>query len=333
MPGFSMMDKSLGYRDLPWLQRYGQQMATALEQGTLAHAWLLQGTQGIGKHLLAEHLSQLMLCAAPQHDQPCGQCRSCQLIAAGTHPDKVLLEPEEAGKPIKIDAVRDLVTQLQLTPQVAKRKIVLVDPAEAMNVNAANALLKTLEEPPGAAILLLISHAPGRLLATIRSRCQKLQIAAPAQASTVTWLQQQTGKGADEIRATLLQNTAPLTAYAAITEEAKNAPSADALVNDLQRLYQGSVPVIEVAARWSGQEARQSLALWQRVLEQDLRARSSNTTSSFPQLSATDLFRMHDVVRDAQGWLAVPLQQVLLWEDLFTRWHRLQAKSMSRHAA
>ena len=323
----------LRYGDLPWLQRYGQQMAAALAQGTLAHAWLLQGTQGIGKHLLAEHLAQLMLCAAPQHDQPCGHCRSCQLIAAGTHPDKIMLEQEEAGKPIKIDAVRDLVTQLQLTPQVAKRKIVLIDPAEAMNVNAANALLKTLEEPPGAAILLLISHAPGRLLATIRSRCQKLQIAPPAQASLETWLQEQTGKGADEVRATLLQNTAPLAAYAAMTEEAGDAPSADALVSDLQRLHQGAVPVIEAAARWAGQETRQSLALWQRVLEQDLRARSSNSATSFPHLSATDLFRMHDVLRDAQGWLAVPLQQALLWEDLFTRWQRLQAKSATRHAA
>ena len=328
-----MTDKSLAYSDLPWLWRYGQQMAAALAQGTLAHAWLLQGTQGIGKHLLAEHLAQLMLCAAPIQDQPCGQCRSCQLIAAGTHPDKVVLEPEEAGKPIKIDAVRELVSQLQLTPQVAKRKMVLIDPAEAMNVNAANALLKTLEEPPGAAILLLISHAPGRLLATIRSRCQKLQIASPAQDSLMTWLQQQTGKGADEVRAALLQNTAPLAAYAAITEEAGDTPSADALVNDLQRLHQGAVPVIEVAARWAGQEARQGLALWQRVLEQDLRARSSNSAHSFPHLSATDLFHMYDVLRDAQGWLAVPLQQALLWEDLFTRWQRLQAKSATRHAA
>ena len=328
-----MTDKSLAYSDLPWLWRYGQQMAAALAQGTLAHAWLLQGTQGIGKHLLAEHLAQLMLCAAPIQDQPCGQCRSCQLIAAGTHPDKVVLEPEEAGKPIKIDAVRELVSQLQLTPQVAKRKMVLIDPAEAMNVNAANALLKTLEEPPGAAILLLISHAPGRLLATIRSRCQKLQIASPAQDSLMTWLQQQTGKGADEVRAALLQNTAPLAAYAAITEEVGDTPSADALVNDLQRLHQGAVPVIEVAARWAGQEARQGLALWQRVLEQDLRARSSNSAHSFPHLSATDLFHMYDVLRDAQGWLAVPLQQALLWEDLFTRWQRLQAKSATRHAA
>ena len=328
-----MTYKSLAYSDLPWLRRYGQQMAAALAQGTLAHAWLLQGTQGIGKHLLAEYLAQLMLCAAPSQDQPCGQCRSCQLIAAGTHPDKVVLEPEEAGKPIKIDAVRELVSQLQLTPQVAKRKMVLIDPAEAMNVNAANALLKTLEEPPGAAILLLISHAPGRLLATIRSRCQKLQIASPAQDSLMTWLQQQTGKGADEVRAALLQNTAPLAAYAAITEEVGDTPSADALVNDLQRLHQGAVPVIEVAARWAGQEARQGLALWQRVLEQDLRARSSNSAHSFPHLSATDLFHMYDVLRDAQGWLAVPLQQALLWEDLFTRWQRLQAKSATRHAA
>lgn len=329
-----MMDKGpLGYRDLPWLQRHGQQMAAALAQGTLAHAWLLQGTQGIGKHLLAEHLAQLMLCTAPQHDQPCGHCRSCQLITAGTHPDKVTLEPEEAGKPIKIDAVRDLVTQLQLTPQVAKRKIVLIGPAEAMNVNAANALLKTLEEPPGAAILLLISHAPGRLLATIRSRCQKLQIAPPAPASIGAWLQQQTGKGVDEVRATLLQNTAPLAAYAAMTEEAGDAPSAEALLTDLQRLHQGSVHVIEIAARWAGQEARQGLALWQRVLEQDLRARSSGAVSSFPHLSSTDLFRMHDVLAEAQGWLAVPLQQALLWEDVFTRWQRLQAKSAPRHAA
>ncbi len=321
-----MADAEVSYAGLPWLQPAGQQLAAAMHQQQLAHAWLLQGAQGIGKRRLAERLAALLLCAQPADDQPCGQCRSCQLIAAGTHPDRIVLEPEEAGKPIKIDAVRELVKQLQLTPQVAKRKVVILDPAEAMNVNAANALLKTLEEPPGEAYLLLLSHVPGRLLATIRSRCQKLQLAAPTLQASRRWLQQQRPVTDEALDAALLQSGGtPLKALDLLQEEQGNGPSLGALTQDLQALLHRKQSVIEVAARWAQQDARSLLQLWQRLLEQELRLHQNDQQAGSFMLAPQALFRMHDVLRDAQAWLNVPLQQALLWEDLLTRWQRLHS--------
>ena len=120
---------------------------------------------------LADNLVALLLCQHPAGGRACGQCKGCQLLAAGTHPDFFLLEPEEPEKPIRVDQVRELVDFVVQTAQLGGRKVVLLEPAEAMNLNSANALLKSLEEPSGDTVLLLISHQPSRLLPTIKSRC------------------------------------------------------------------------------------------------------------------------------------------------------------------
>jgi DNA polymerase-3 subunit delta' len=152
----------------PWQQSLWQQLAGRSQH---AHAYLLHGPAGIGKRALAERLMARLLCQSPNGLDACGQCKSCHLLAAGTHPDNYVLEPEEADKPIKVDQVRELVDFVVQTAQLGGRKVVLLEPAEAMNLNAANALLKSLEEPSGATVLLLISHQPSRLLPTIKSRC------------------------------------------------------------------------------------------------------------------------------------------------------------------
>ena len=108
-------------------------------------AYLLYGPAGIGKRALAEHWAAQLLCQRPAAAGACGECKACQLLAAGTHPDYFVLEPEEAEKPIRVDQVRDLVGFVVQTAQLGGRKVVLLEPAEAMNVNAANALLKALK--------------------------------------------------------------------------------------------------------------------------------------------------------------------------------------------
>ncbi|MNZ48705.1 DNA polymerase III subunit delta' [compost metagenome] len=169
----------------PWQTTLWQQLTGRQRH---SHAYLLHGPAGIGKRVLADNLVAYLLCQRPQGASACGQCKACQLLAASTHPDYFLLEPEEPEKPIKIDQVRELVEFVVQTAQLGGRKVVLVEPAEAMNINAANALLKSLEEPSGDTVLLLISHQPSRLLPTIKSRCQQQACPVPSAAQSQAWL-------------------------------------------------------------------------------------------------------------------------------------------------
>lgn len=155
-----------------------------------AHAYLLHGPAGIGKRELAERLLARLLCQAPAGLEACGQCKACHLLAAGTHPDLFVLEPEEEGKAIKVDQVRELVSFVVQTAQLGGRKVVLLEPVEAMNLNAANALLKSLEEPSGNTVLLLVSHQPSRLLPTVKSRCVQQACPQPTREQSLAWLAQ-----------------------------------------------------------------------------------------------------------------------------------------------
>ncbi|MCE4071821.1 MULTISPECIES: DNA polymerase III subunit delta' [Pseudomonas] len=169
----------------PWQQGLWQQLSSRPRH---AHAYLLHGPAGIGKRALADNLVHFLLCQRPAGNNACGQCKACQLLAAGTHPDFFLLEPEEPEKPIRVDQVRELVGFVVQTAQLGGRKVVLLEPAEAMNLNAANALLKSLEEPSGDTVLLLISHQPSRLLPTIKSRCVQQACPQPSAEQARAWL-------------------------------------------------------------------------------------------------------------------------------------------------
>jgi len=170
----------------PWQDSLWQQLAGRSQH---AHAYLLHGPAGIGKRALAERLMASLLCQRPT-PEACGECKSCLLLKAGSHPDNYILEPEEADKAIKVDQVRDLVSFVVQTAQLGGRKVVLIEPVESMNINAANALLKSLEEPSGDTVLLLVSHQPSRLLPTIKSRCVQQACPLPGEAMSLQWLAQ-----------------------------------------------------------------------------------------------------------------------------------------------
>jgi len=174
---------------LPWLVSTFADLQQRRAQGRLAHALMFVGPAGIGKHQLAERFAQSLLCAQPHADgQPCGHCHACSLYAAGTHPDLFRLSPEEDSKNIRIDQIRALIEGMSLSSHYGRHKVVILNPADAMNIAAANALLKTLEEPPADTILLLVTDRPSFLPATIRSRCQTLRLALPARDEAQAWL-------------------------------------------------------------------------------------------------------------------------------------------------
>lgn len=178
----------------PWLAETWRILSARLSRSELPHAILMCGDEGLGKRELADALVASILCESRgQAGHSCGTCRSCVLRKAGSHPDRVFIsfELRDDGKPrseITIDQIRALSQRLSLSSQFGGLQVVLVDPADRMNASAANALLKTLEEPTASTVIVLLSDAPARLPATIRSRCQRIEIHAPPADQALAWL-------------------------------------------------------------------------------------------------------------------------------------------------
>ncbi len=185
----------------PWHLAECERLQRDIAGGRLHHALLLAGPSGVGKRLLAGWLLRSLLCDARTVTGPCGVCRGCVLMAAGSHPDSLLISPEEPGKQIRIAQVREeLIDFVVRTSSVAARKVVLIEPAEAMNVATANCLLKSLEEPSADTHIILVSDAPSRLLATVRSRCRLVPLRPPCRAEGLAWLIGQRGEsGAEDL--------------------------------------------------------------------------------------------------------------------------------------
>lgn len=180
---------------LPWLAGIERELVAS--GARFPQALLIEGPEGIGKRTLAMRVARARLCESPLRDGgACGNCASCDYVAAGQHPDLRVVEPvaydeEGVATPqdlIRIEAIRDLTQWSQVTSHRRGAKVAVIAPAEAMHFAAANALLKTLEEPPAGTSLLLVSHQPGRLPATIRSRCLRRVVPLPPVDLAREWL-------------------------------------------------------------------------------------------------------------------------------------------------
>ena len=227
----------------PWQNEVWKRLQGWSER--LPHALLIHGPRGVGKLALAEHFAQRLLCEAADTEQaPCGRCEGCRWFVAGSHPDFRRIEPESMArkseqtdgedlpeppsriaKPsseIKIEQIRALDGFLNLRSHRGRRRLALIHPAENMNASAANALLKSLEEPPGSAVFVLVSHRPARLLATVRSRCLALPVPVPDGSSAIAWLASQGIEGPDRWLA--YASGAPLLALE-LAQEAGQAPA------------------------------------------------------------------------------------------------------------
>ncbi len=160
------------YEQIIGHERQKNILRRAIEADRLAHAYLFEGPEGIGKRLMALALVRAIFCS---NGSGCGECTPCRKVDHNNHPDLHLFEPD--GKQIKIEQIRELQRELSFRPLEAKMKICLVDQADRMNASAANALLKTLEEPSANTLIILLSARPEALLVTVRSRCQRLPFA------------------------------------------------------------------------------------------------------------------------------------------------------------
>ncbi len=208
----------------PWQQQQWQNIVKRKSQKKLPHSILLSGQQGLGKLDFALTLAELLLCEDAGEDA-CGLCRNCKLINAGNHPDFFLMQPEDGSKVIKVDQIRAVVNAVATSSHQGKQQIVIVEPADAMNIAANNALLKTLEEPTGEVVFLLVTAQASLLPATIRSRCQNIVFHAPKTSVAVDWLQQQgidsSTQGRKAAYLVKLSDSAPLQALKLAQENAQ----------------------------------------------------------------------------------------------------------------
>lgn len=173
---------------MPWQRDAWQSIRGAMQRDRLGHALLISGTPGTGRNRFAMALARLLLCSQPTENGNCGNCKGCELTRRGAHADFSQLAPEEEGKSIGVGAVRSMLGFSSRTSSLGMRKVILVAPLEAMTISAFNAFLKSLEEPAAGTYYLLV-HARGRRIpATVRSRCQRVNLAAPDHAEACAWL-------------------------------------------------------------------------------------------------------------------------------------------------
>lgn len=322
----------------PWLEPLFEQLAALAGEARLPHALLLAGPEGVGKGRLARRLAQAVLCHAPgPGGQPCDQCASCRPFLAGAHPDFTPLEPEEPGKPIKVDAVRDFCAALQLTSQFSHGKVGILEPAEAMNLAASNSLLKTLEEPPAGTLIILVTAQPSRLPITVRSRCQRWTVGVPEREAAAAWLARQPQVAGEDPGLLLdLVEGRPLAALGLAAPE-RLASRTRWLESLLHLLRAGGNPLALAAA--TDKAALPELVHWSTLLVADLlrlqagvrEVVNRDLADLLPpvarRVDARGLFGLYDHLLELAGLVNHPLNRDLLLEDLLLRFDRLGGRS------
>lgn len=321
----------------PWLNDPWRQIQAARER--LPHALLIGGPVGLGKFNFSQTLAAGLLCKSPLPEGvACGQCKSCHLFKAGNHPDFRLTRPKEDASLIVVDQVRELIGFLSLRPHTSDRKLVVLAPAETMNINAANSLLKILEEPPADSILILVSNNAQALSATVRSRCTQLTLSPPSTEDGVKWLQ---SNGLDSLDRRAAQDLlaaaggAPLRARE--LEEQGFVQARKMMLEDLRSLQARSADPVSCAVRWKTLGASFCLGWLSGLIadlvqlsyvhtdsarlnnpsqHQTLREMSNNTNPSL-------LFELFEKSVEAENLSATPLDDTLLLEDILIGWSRI----------
>lgn len=314
----------------PWLDQHWLRLVGYLRQKRIPQALLINGCAGLGTLELAENYARALLCESPDTAySPCGDCHGCRLLDAQTHPDFITVTPEEVGKAIGIDHIRQLIARLALKPQFQGHRVVLIHPADALNNAAANAFLKCLEEPTERTSIVLVTEKSMKLPATIRSRCQKIMIEQPDTTVSLEWLKNQRVENADR----LLQMAQGAALLAKQYGEQNLLSVYDEVFNDWIKAAQGKINVVNLAEQWSKQE-RVSLSMVLAWMCQWLTfmMRIANHSEACPleqkdalkallnRLDLQALYRFYDIVLASIAKLDTQLNKQLMIERILIEW-------------
>lgn len=316
----------------PWQMNLWQPLITCRLSNRMPHGLLLEGPAGLGKRHFADCLTRSLLCLSPSGAGiACGACRSCQLAHAGTHPDCLVVEPETPGKQIVVDQIRQVGEFQVLTRKQAPHKIIMIAPAENMNANAANGLLKNLEEPAANTILLLITQRSAQLPATVRSRCRRVTFTIPEREQVLPWLRPQLADPSQAELLCVLAQGAPLAARA--LAEGDSLRQRSEVFSRWMELARGHATPLAVASEYLKGDLRQVLngcLGWTADLIR-LRAAGADAVLQNPDLRVAlqdlanrldlpELLEFHDRVRNALRLVPTSVNDQLLIEDLLLSW-------------
>lgn len=262
----------------PWQQAVWQRLVQSRERHILPHAFIFSGVQGVGLFEFSQALSAWLLCQQATAQGACGQCKSCQLWHAQNHPDYRLLAQsvdEKTGKTshvIKVDQVRQLIDFLSKSAQLNGYRVAVIHHADTLNSNAANSLLKNLEETGENVVIILLSEQPLLLLPTIRSRCQQITLNIPPTTQAITWLQaqcQSLNKNPSEVPLLLaLSDGAPLAALA--LSDAPWFVARQALAQDMLEVIQQKKGALQSSQYWQKQLSAEALLSTLQLLLRDI---------------------------------------------------------------
>jgi DNA polymerase-3 subunit delta' len=307
---------------LPWHEDAWSRLQARRERGALPHALLLAGPAGLGKRDFLAAFVKGLLCQRPVQGTACGSCRACQLMDAGTHPDRVALsfglrKDGVTRSEIVVDQVRDLSQRLSMASQFGGWQVVTIDPADAMNAAAANALLKTLEEPTPSTLLVLVADEPARLPATIRSRCQRIDFLVPSRGIALDWLRAQGVADAAAALDAAGGNPGMARAWAANGALKQRGE----VRHDLKALAAGRGDAMEVVKRWQTADSARYLWFAAQAATDEMRARASGTPLPLEsQLDDEALDAWYAKANRARDALRGPLRADLVLLEVLAAW-------------
>ncbi len=310
-------------KGLPWHDDHWTRLQARRQRDALPHALLLSGAAGLGKRAFAQRFLRGLLCNEPVDGDACGGCRSCLLVAAGTHPDVISLTfgLRRDGTPrmeIVVDQIRELSARLAMSSQFGGWQVAIIDPADAMNVSAANALLKTLEEPAAQTMLVLLADAPWRLPQTIRSRCQRTEFHPPAAAEALLWLEAEGVPDAQDALAAAGGNPGLARAWA---QEGALEQRLE-VRKDLAALAAGRGQAMEIVKRWLDNAPAQRLWFAAQAVADEIKARSSHGDAPLgSEMDVESLGEWYQTVNRTRESLRGPLRADLLLLELLAQWH------------
>jgi DNA polymerase-3 subunit delta' len=304
-----------------WFEKPRREIAAAFASGRLAHGLLIHEDPGAGGLDFARWIAQLVNCREPTR-APCGECQQCRWIAADQHPDVMRLSPEEDSQYIKIEQVRGLIDEMALTAHGSGYKVAILAPAHSLYPHAAQALLKTLEEPPPRTLLALVTSQPSRLLPTVRSRCSRVRLIGPTRAEAARFLEASRGPGpwAEAIAATGAGPFALLEADPAALAQLHRET-----VGTLDDIGSGNLQPPAVADRWARGDLPKRLAClesWvtERILESAGIRDVTHLSAGGGASKICRLFELSDAIRDMRKLAHTSINKTMAVENLLWRW-------------
>ncbi|MGK0273611.1 MAG: DNA polymerase-3 subunit delta' [Cocleimonas sp.] len=304
--------KALSDQEYPWQEKTWQHFIKAKAQNQLPHAILLSGEEGIGKYSLAQRMAKSLMCinSFSADKDACNECQSCRTYESGANPDFKKITLLEDKQQIGVDQIRALSEFLNYSRSYNTNRVVILNPVERMNVNAANSLLKSLEEPSAHTVIILVTAKMNQLLPTIKSRCQLFTVTSPNRVETINWLEQYQDnnlKNQQGINQTLnidpkllleISGTKPLNAIKLNQDDIDNRKH---FFNDLIEVINRNTSLTEIAKKWEKHDV-ETLLNWQIQLVQN-NIKSTITSSLVSDSSSSGYYSVTQHLSTEEHWL------------------------------